>query len=72
MESHTFTCLQLQIANGKLRRGTFAPRHSTGGAAAYATPRGGSGKSTISAPKERRRCGTPRSSTNEAAAEVAK
>jgi hypothetical protein len=57
--SHAFLAFPSQIANGKLRRGTSAPRHSIGDAAAYATPRGGSGKCTISAPKARRRYGMP-------------
>jgi hypothetical protein len=64
MESHFYTAFnQSQIANGKLRRGTFVPHHSTGDAVAYATLRGGSGKSTTSVPKARRHCGTPLSST---------
>jgi hypothetical protein len=63
--SHASLAFRSQIANGKLRRGISAPRHSIGDAAAYATPRGGSGKCTISAQKARRRCGMPLSRSPE-------
>jgi hypothetical protein len=58
---NTFLVFKSQIANGKPRRGTFAPHHSIGDVAAYATRRGGSGKCIISVLKARRHCGMPRS-----------
>lgn len=66
----SFPQLCSQIANGKLRPGTPAQRHSTGSAAAYATQKAGSGRCTISAPRATRRCGIPHSSANAAPTEA--